>query len=126
MYTYSLLANSSSILRSDGACIPTDPGNTDYAAYLAWLAAGNTVAPVAPPSSAQLWAVYQAQAKAALDNSDTTMHRVSEAIALGLNTAAGADVVAFVNYRRALRAIVSTQNGTPGMLPTKPAYPAGT
>jgi hypothetical protein len=26
----------------DGAFIPFDPNNTDYAAYLAWVAAGNT------------------------------------------------------------------------------------
>jgi hypothetical protein len=35
--------NATSITRlSDGACIPFDPDNTDYQAYLKWVEAGNT------------------------------------------------------------------------------------
>ena len=34
---------------ADGAGIPPDPANTDYAAYLDWLADGNTPEPYTPP-----------------------------------------------------------------------------
>ena len=34
---------------SDGANIPPDPANTDYAAYLEWVEAGNTPEPAPIP-----------------------------------------------------------------------------
>jgi hypothetical protein len=81
--------------------------------------AGAIVAPPAPPPP-----TLAQQAAALLPDTDTTMHRIAEAVALGLNAWTGADVVAWVAYRRELRAIAG---GAPASaLPTKPAYPAGT
>lgn len=51
---YQLIKDSASIKRiADGAFIPVDPANVDYAVYLAWVDAGNTPepAPVEPPPS---------------------------------------------------------------------------
>lgn len=53
------------ILRSDGALIPDDPTNSDYAAYLVWVAAGNTTAPL-PAAPATYLTVSMWQAKAIL------------------------------------------------------------
>lgn len=62
---YQLIKDSTSIKRiADGAFIPADPANTDYAAYLAWVDAGNTPEPAPEvPIEARRAAVWE-QAKA--------------------------------------------------------------
>jgi hypothetical protein len=48
---YQLTTSDSIIRLSDGAAIPADSSNTDYAAYLRWKAKGNTPLPApAPPA----------------------------------------------------------------------------
>lgn len=49
---YTILSNC--IQRADGACIPPDPANSDYAAYLEWVAAGGVPDMPPPPTHASL------------------------------------------------------------------------
>ena len=54
------LTTSTSIKRlSDGATIPNDPGNRDYAAYLAWVEEGNMPDPAPVPEPAPVLTTEQ-------------------------------------------------------------------
>jgi hypothetical protein len=46
---YKLTKFNSIIRLLDTACIPFDPANTDYQAYLQWIEAGNTPEPADEP-----------------------------------------------------------------------------
>jgi hypothetical protein len=57
---YQLTASTSIKRLADNAFIPNDPGNRDFAAYTAWLEAGNTPEPAPappppPPSYTAFW-----------------------------------------------------------------------
>lgn len=121
-----------------GAAIPADAVEITDAEYQALLAgqsagkiisadaSGNPVLADPPaPTPAQLLTAFQQSAQAALSATDATFTRIQEAITLGLVSATDASVVAWIEYRKALRAeIKATAVGT---LAVKPAiYPAGT
>jgi len=60
---YKLTKSENTILRAaDGARIPTDPANRDYAEYLRWRAEGGIPTPVHEPSADELAALADAQA----------------------------------------------------------------
>ena len=65
---YKLTSNTSVIRIADGAWIPNDPANRDYAAYLAWLAEGNTPDPVDPPTAEDILSKAKADRQALVDS----------------------------------------------------------
>jgi hypothetical protein len=67
------LTTGDTILRlADNAFIPPDPANTDYAAYLEWVEAGNTPLPD-PDEKPYTWDQALSKRNAALTASDWTM-----------------------------------------------------
>ncbi len=76
---------------------------------------------------AAAWQAYQSQAQVALNKSDNTVKRVLEGISLGTCAATNADVQAYMQYRKALRTILSQpQPSIIPALPVEPPYPQGT
>ena len=63
---YKLTDTTLIIRTADGAYIPADPANTDYATYLEWLATGNTPEPYVIPPPAVPATVTRFQALATL------------------------------------------------------------
>ena len=120
---YTLTLDESHVLRNDGVVVRLEPSDPSFADYQTWLSAGNTPAPYAPPPSVLLGG-FIASVQAALTASDGVMTRTQEAISLGLNTANSPDVIAYINYRRALRALLKSTAA--GSLPISPPFPAGT
>lgn len=104
-YTYTN-ADNTSIVSSDGRCIPVCPGNRDYDELVA---AGTEIAAYVEPEPD-----YKTQAQAALDKSDTTVLRC---VSAGITVPAD-----WQAYRVALRSIVASGVGP---LPVMPGYPAG-
>jgi hypothetical protein len=56
---YQLTTGTSIKRLSDGAFIPPDPANTDYAAYLAWVEEGNMPDPAPVPEPAPVLTTEQ-------------------------------------------------------------------
>lgn len=71
-------------------------------------------------------AILIEEAKVALFESDKTVVRTYEAVLLGNTTNTTPDVIAFMQYRKALRNIIDGTDTISTTLPTKPAYPVGT
>lgn len=99
------LTNTSFIVRiGDGAYIPPDPANRDYAEYLAWLASGNTPDPADVTPFADLKEAYLVQVR-------ETRERILNRLAgIGAAAIVSGDTVmqqAFVSARQSLLYIMA-------------------
>jgi hypothetical protein len=102
----------SAILRlTDNACIPFDPANTDYAAYLEWLEAGNTPEPA--PVASVTWDSIRAKRDQIIRDTDWTM-----------TPDASVDQAQWAAYRQILRDLPQTfaKTGPESVIwPTEPS-----
>ena len=66
---YKLITNSDSVIRiADGALIPADEGNKDFAAYQTWVSNGGKPEPADEPSTEEIIAQYTAGVQKHLDD----------------------------------------------------------
>ena len=75
--TYQLTQSDTILRLTDNAFIPPDPANTDYAAYLEWVAAGNTPSPAPEPPAPQELTIQEK-----LQASGLTIEELKEALGL--------------------------------------------
>ena len=69
--TYQLTTGDCVLRAADNTFIPPDPANNDYAAYLAWLEAGNTPEPA--PVDPVTWDSIRAKRDQIIRDTDYTM-----------------------------------------------------
>ena len=93
--TYRLTQGASILRIQDNAWIPPDPANTDYQAYLAWLAEGNTPEPA--PGTKVTWDAVRAKRDQIIRDTDWTM-----------TPDASVDQAAWAAYRQVLRDLPQT------------------
>lgn len=92
---YKLLNRQSVQRLSDSACIPQDEGNSDYQAYLAWLAEGNEPEPADPVIEPIPQVVSKAQGLIALE-----MAGLLTPIETYMQTASNLELLAWENIQQ--------------------------
>lgn len=78
---YKLTSTNTVIRIADGAFIPPDPANVDYAVYMEWIAEGNAPEPADPPPNPR-----KEEIRARLAQIDLDSVRPLRAVASGAST----------------------------------------